>query len=140
MTLILLSQLILSAIFTGLVLLVQLTHYPTFKYIDSNSWTKFHQFHSSSISIMAMPLMLGELGLAAYTLWAQPNTLHILAAVFVGIIWLNTFLQAVPLHAQLADQKDSNKIKKLVKVNSIRTIFSTARTILLAYLVFEQFN
>ncbi len=135
--LLLLIQLIISALFTGLVWLVQLTHYPAFHFIDKELWQSFHQFHSSSISIMAMPLMLCELALAVYGLWIDPSVWSIAAGSLVAIIWGNTFLQAVPLHGALAAQKDKLKIKKLVRVNSIRTIASTARTCILAYLCFQ---
>lgn len=131
----LIIQLIFSATFSGLVLLVQLTHYPSFIFIDKDAWTNFHSFHSSSISIMAMPLMIGELALATYNLWVQPTTIFLLAFALVLIIWLNTFLQAVPLHQALSDIKDEKKISKLVKVNIIRTIASIIRTILLAYIL-----
>lgn len=132
-----LLQLIISACLTGLVWLIQLTHYPSFHYVNESKWTAFHSHHSKSISFIVMPLMLAELAMSIYWVWLTPKVYPLLCLGLVGIVWLNTFLQAVPLHAKLGDTKDESKIRKLVKVNWIRTLAWTLRTIVLGYLVYE---
>ena len=135
MAFILLVQLVISAILTGLILIIQFTHYPAFRYISQDNWQEFHSFHSKSISYIVIPLMVSELFLSIYSVWLTPKINLWLALVFVVIIWLNTFLQAVPIHGRLASQKDLNLIQRLVKVNIIRTVLWILRSGLLGWVV-----
>ncbi len=84
-----------------------------------------------------MPLMLAELAMSIYWAWLTPKVYPLICLGLVGIVWLNTFLQAVPLHGKLGAAKDNSKISKLVTVNWIRTWAWTARTIVLAIVVYQ---
>jgi hypothetical protein len=125
----------LCALMTGLIWVVQLVHYPTFRFISEEVFQDFSLFHTTKITIIVMPAMLLELASA------------LLLSVFIPIplIWLNlvlnlslfalTFFLSVPLHSKLAESKDKNSIEKLIKTNWPRTIIWTLRSVLLAYVL-----
>lgn len=117
----------------GLIWLIQLTHYPTFRYIDRHKWASFHKHHTFSISLIVMPLMLIELGVAIYLSLYTPSIIEYIKLILVGLIWLNTFLQAVPLHNKLAYAKKEKLIERLIRVNWIRTIFWSLKGIIIVY-------
>lgn len=73
-----------------------------------------------------MPLMFAQVGLKAWDLMDQLVPLALISAILVGLIWLSTFLQAVPLHNQIAAGQASPEIlSSLVRVNWIRTMLWT---------------
>ena len=118
-----LLNLLISFTILGFILMVSLTHYPSFKFVDKDQWQEFHSHHSRSISLIIMPLMLAELALAIYFTWKFPTSwIWISSLVLVIGVWLNTFLQAVPLHNKLGGGKDLDLISKLNQINWIRTI------------------
>jgi len=117
-----------------LIWLVQLVHYPSFRYIDAQQFTAFHQHHTQSITFIVMPLMLAELGLAIY--WVMKNGFNgvaALALVMVVAVWLSTFLIQIPLHHALGSGKNMDFIHQLVKTNWIRTVLWTAKAVLVTW-------
>jgi len=119
-----------------LIWLVQLVHYPTFRYIDADQFQDFHQHHTHSITLIVMPLMLIELGLAIYLMW-QSNfgKIEIIAFALVVGVWLSTFLIQIPLHHALSDGKNLTIIDKLVASNWWRTFLWTVKALLLSWFV-----
>ena len=61
MSFIFLLNLVLSFIAVGLIWTIQLVHYPSMKFIPKERFVEYHNFHSMTISILAMPLMFAEL-------------------------------------------------------------------------------
>ena len=117
-----------------LIWIVQLVHYPSFHYIDSAKFIDFHSHHSTSITIIVMPLMLAELTISfflAYRTGFAP--LESLALAMVVGVWLSTFLIQIPLHDQFSDGNNSTIITKLVNTNWIRTILWSCKAILLTW-------
>ena len=117
-----------------LIWLVQLVHYPSFRYIDAEQFTAFHQHHTQSITFIVMPLMLAELGLAIY--WVMKNGFNgvvLVALVLVIGVWLSTFLIQIPLHHELSTGKDLAVIQKLVQSNWVRTFLWTAKAFLVSW-------
>jgi len=121
----------------GLIWVVQLVHYPTFEFIDNQNFTAFHQHHTSSITLIVMPLMLSELGLSIYLTKLEPTT-YLGPLILVGLIWLSTFCIQVPIHNALGNEKDSFLIQKLVNTNWIRTILWTIKAVWLSYLFYSN--
>ena len=126
----------------GLIWMVQLVHYPSFRYIED--FQAFHQHHTSSISLIVAPLMLVELVLTVYLAWeARFNWQWLVPLAMVLLIWANTFLQAVPLHEELARKAaaDSgelvNSIESLIQVNWPRTILWTLKAIWVRWMAWE---
>ena len=117
-----------------LIWIIQLVHYPSFHYIDPSKFAAFHKHHSSSITIIVMPLMLAELFISfflAYKSGFAPIESTALAMV-IGV-WLSTFLIQIPLHDQLSDGNDPTIVTKLVNTNWIRTILWSCKAILLTW-------
>lgn len=115
----------------GLIWVVQLSHYPGFKYVAKDQFLAFHQHHTKSITLIVMPLMLIELGLAILFVFKIGN-LYWLSLSLVIIIWLSTFFIQIPLHNLLGKGKDLTVIQKLVNTNWIRTFLWTAKALLLS--------
>ncbi len=107
----------------GLIWTIQLSHYPSFRFVDEDQFSVFHLHHTRSITLVVMPLMLLELGLV---FWQNYQTnwswIWVVPLVLVLLIWASTFFISVPLHTQLEGGKNLDVIKKLVDTNWIRTI------------------
>jgi len=117
-----------------LIWIIQLVHYPSFHYINPSKFKAFHKHHSTSITIIVMPLMLAELFInffLAYKSGFAPLESTALAMV-IGV-WLSTFLIQIPLHDQLSDGNDPIVVTKLVNTNWIRTILWSCKAILLTW-------
>jgi hypothetical protein len=122
------SHLAVSWALFGLIWTVQLSHYPGFHFIANDQWQAFHNHHRSSITIIVMPLMLLELGLACWLVFRYGWTWTI-PLVMVLAIWASTFFISVPLHGKLGAGKDTAIISQLVSTNWIRTILWTAKAL-----------
>ncbi|MBX2877388.1 MAG: hypothetical protein KTR30_35025 [Saprospiraceae bacterium] len=122
-----------QAISWGLLVLiwvVQLVHYPSFQYIDKDQFADFHTHHTRSISIIVLPLMLLELGIAAILVLQQGfQWNYLVPLILVLLIWASTFLIQVPDHNRLATGKDLDIAARLVQTNWIRTVLWTFKAI-----------
>ncbi len=111
----------------GLVILIWMTQlivYPSFTKMNLDNLFEWHTSYTGRISILVMPLMIGQLGLHIYGLTQTLNSGQIAAFLFVILAWINTFFYAVPLHNQIAGGKEiSQAAKHLVSVNRWRTGF-----------------
>jgi len=110
----------------GLVVLVwmtQLVVYPSFTYFSENDLISWHSRYTTAVSIVVMPLMLSQVALHGWYLYQEFSGIKLFAAVMIGLIWVNTFFFAVPLHNQIASEKDVLEAASgLVKVNWYRTV------------------
>lgn len=125
-TMTLLLQIFCCFFLTGLIWVIQLLHYPSFHYVDT-AFADFHQFHSTRISLIVIPLMILELGSGIFLAIHNPQK-YGLNLLGIGLIWLSTFLLSVPLHNQLALVRDSAVISQLVLTNWPRTLLWSLRS------------
>lgn len=113
----------------GLVVLawmVQLVVYPGFAYYAPSDLKRWHGLYTKRISVLVIPLMLGQLLLHGMLLVWHPDNVSIATFALVAGIWVSTFLQAVPLHNQIADSPDTVNIAHMLKkVNTARTLAFT---------------
>jgi len=133
--LLLLVNLILSAILTGLIWTIQLVHYPMFNRVGKEQFSKYINDHQRRMSILVMPLMIAELAAAILLLFRSieiSRGLSFLLFALVLLIWLSTFFLSVPQHQKLLNGFDETAYRKLVSTNWIRTAAWTLRTALLA--------
>ncbi len=126
----------------GLVVLVwviQLVHYPSFRFIDSSKFTDFHRHHTRSITVIVMPLMLAELIVSFLLVYKNGFTFFetIALAMVIGV-WLSTFLIQIPIHDQLSSDENSKEINKLVSTNWIRTVLWTGKVVVLMWGYFSD--
>ena len=125
------SQLVIAAAMTGIIWQVQLLTYPQFFNVSSESFPAYHQSHTLRMGIIVGPPMVVELLLALLTAWQLRSGVSIVALGLVIALWVTTALIHVPLHNHLARGYDRPAIRKLITTNWLRTIFWSARTILL---------
>lgn len=113
----------------GLVILawlVQLVVYPGLAEYSTDDMKRWHPSYSMRISMLVMPLMLGQLALHAFLLFLHIDWVTVSTALLVIATWLSTFLQAVPLHNAVENASDTRAVAlQLVSVNKLRTILWT---------------
>ncbi len=110
----------------GVILVVQLVHYPLFDHVDVARFAAFEAQHSRRITYIVLPLMGLELVTALALAAARPAWLPAWMAwaglALVGVIWLSTAVVQVPLHRALASGFDATAHARLVATNWIRTL------------------
>ena len=125
----------------GVIWIVQLVHYPLFDRAERSGFAAFEASHSSRITFVVGPLMLGELATAALlvarlkddeTAWVWWAGLGM-----VGLLWASTALLSVPEHNRLGGGWDAAAHRRLVVTNWPRTILWTARSVLALYGTFR---
>ena len=114
----------------GLIWTIQLVQYPGFAHVGPAQFSSFHEHHSSRITWIVAPLMVGELltaiallgnrpvGISQGALWA--------GLALIGLNWTCTAFVAVPLHKRLSG-RDPRPQGALVATNWIHTITWSAR-------------
>ena len=109
-----------------LIWIVQRIVYPSFLHYNSINLINWHKEYTSRLSFIVMPLMLGQLSISIYQLIMEINPYTVLSIIIIIVIWVATFLQFVPIHAQISKGKASQKmLDSLVKKNWIRTFLWT---------------
>lgn len=114
---------------TGLIWLIQLVHYPSFKKIDPKKFQEFHSFHSKKITPLVFPLMSIELLFSVYFSWLTRDSFWLVQFLLVLLIWGATIFVSVPIHNKLSEYNES-KIDQLVTTNWIRTILWSLKSLL----------
>lgn len=113
---------------TGLIWLIQLVHYPSFRFVNASEFSAFHRFHSFYITFIVGPAM--GLELLTGILLVQKNDTPFLTlnlGLILGI-WIFTFFVSVPLHNRLEKSKSADLIQWLVLSNWPRTILWSLRS------------
>ncbi len=130
--------LILLSVSWGLAVLIwviQLVHYPTFRYIEPSRFAEFHLHHNTSITYIVMPLMLAELANIIYlTNKTDFSSVFILLSLLVLALWAITFFVSIPAHNQMHFMKNEKAIEKLISTNWWRTALWTLKAGIVTYL------
>jgi hypothetical protein len=131
----LLLNLALALLLTGLIWTIQWVHYPLFLQVGQDAFKGYHHAHNMAITPLVAPLMVVELGAAFALIFARPSgtpgwTLW-LSVGLVLLAWFSTFLLSVPSHDRLGQGFVRGELQFLVSTNWIRTIAWTARSFLL---------
>lgn len=128
-----------SAVMLGVILFVQVVHYPAFLQIEAERFPEFEKSHQLRTSLVVLPAMLIEAfsGLSLFLLHGgRFHSLEFAASLLLlGVCWFSTFLVQVPIHSKLEAGFDEALIQKLVRTNWIRTAGWSLRFILLLLLV-----
>lgn len=129
---ILIAHLFSTFAMTGVIWLVHLLTYPAMRLIEHKSYASYHQFHTSRIGLVVIPLMLLEMMTSVALLILETSKIFFIFN-FLGLllIWFNTFFHSVPAHQKLINQKNEQALEHLIKMNLIRTLVWTARSIAL---------
>ena len=115
---------------TGLIWIVQLVHYPSFRFIPPEKFRAFSHFHVTRISIIVLPLMLIEL-ISGFWLFWQNMAFNPWGMNFalILVIWICTFFLSIPCHASLLKQHNPQKIQWLIVTNWPRTLLWSLRSL-----------
>jgi hypothetical protein len=109
----------------GVILVVQLVHYPLFRHVESASYDAFQAEHVRRITWIVAPLMSTELVTAGLLVWWPPPTVPAwgpwTGLALVLFIWAATGLVQVPLHRRLTTGFDPTAHRRLVRTNWLRT-------------------
>jgi L-cystine uptake protein TcyP (sodium:dicarboxylate symporter family) len=127
-------DLVVTSILVGLIWTIQLVHYPSFNYIDSQTYKSFQSFHVNAITPLVAPLMIIEMLFYVLSLkfdFYLKKIHYIIIFTLLTTIWLCTAFVSVPLHNALQAGKDSILISKLVGTNWIRTFAWTLKLYLM---------
>ncbi len=123
----------------ALIWIIQLVHYPSFRYVSTHQWHEFHRHHSRSITWIVMPLMLIELGLAGwFTLHFNFYWEYLVPMILVILIWVSTFLIQIPIHKSLGATRSEQEIEKLIRSNWLRTILWSLKAIWLLWICLKS--
>ncbi len=139
---ILLLHFAVTCTLVGLIWLVQVVHYPSFRFIPESDFKAFSVFHTTQITWVVAPLMVAELllvlrmffetSLPAYVPWS--------ALALTALVWASTAFIQVPLHGKLALGKDQTAITALINSNWIRTIAWSSKAVVLAWAVLRSYG
>ena len=126
----------------GIVVLIWMTQlivYPSFTQFEPSDLQRWHTSYTMRISLIVMPLMLGQLGFHVYQLTQQAGLLQIITLILIVLAWANTFLYAVPLHNQIgAGVEVIESAEKLVSVNAWRTGFWSVVFLIDLFLILKK--
>jgi hypothetical protein len=128
---ILIAQVAVSLVLVGLILTIQLVHYPLFARVGAEGFAAYEADHARRITWLVLPLMTGELVLAVWLAIAAPPVVPRWSAwlglALVAAIWISTFFAQVPQHAILARGFDPRAHAALVAGNWLRVACWLAR-------------
>ncbi|MEM7659029.1 MAG: hypothetical protein AAF399_23100 [Bacteroidota bacterium] len=127
-----LAALASSLFMTGLIWFVQVVHYPLFAKVGPEAFSIYESLHTQKTGLVVGPVMLVEL--LASLLWMlvgleqghswQAWTI----AALLGVIWLSTFFIQVPIHNELIQSFEPEKVRRLVSSNWLRTFAWTTKS------------
>lgn len=123
----------------GVILVVQVVHYPLFGKVGAASFAAYEAGHTRLITYVVFPPMVLELLTAlALVVWRPlglPGWQVWTGLALVGVIWLSTALLQVPLHQTLGAGFDAAAHRRLVTTNWIRTAAWSARAALVLWML-----
>lgn len=109
----------------GVIVLVQVVHYPLFGLVGEGAFPGYHAAHSRRITWVVLPPMAIELASSAWLVFVpSPGSGRMIAVIgFATALatWLVTAFVSVPLHSRLANGFDGRTLATLVRTNGIRT-------------------
>lgn len=110
----------------GLILTIQLVHYPLFAKVGDSGWPAYEREHQNRITVLVGPLMLAELLSAGWLVLRPPVGLPLwslwLGLALVLTIWVSTALVQSPLHGRLSPRFDAGLHRRLVGSNWFRSV------------------
>jgi len=111
---------------TGVIVFVQVVHYPLMAWVGSDGYGGYQQAHMRRTSWVVLPAMGLELGAAVGLAFTRLGTadarLALAGLALLVLIWLSTAALQAPLHGRLASGFDAGLHRRLVRSNWIRTL------------------
>ena len=121
-----------TLVMLGVILVMQVVHYPLFARVGTEEYTAYQKSHMRRITGIVLPAMSAELGTAAWIAFDRPPGVPAWMAwaglALVALLWASTGLVQTPLHRRLAEGFDSRTHRRLVHTNGFRTLAWAARS------------
>ena len=125
-----------TSIMVGVIWVMQLVHYPTFKYVKESDYPIFQKYHMSNISYIVFPVMFTELITALLIfLSGEKSLFFVLSLICLFLIWVITGVLFTKFHSILQKGKDLKMIEKMIKANWMRTLLWTLRLIMILFVI-----
>lgn len=111
---------------TGVIVVVQVVHYPLFERVETIAFPRYHAEHVRRMTPVVLLPMLVELVSSAWLAFRRPEGASPwlcwvgLAAALVT--WAATGWLSVPLHNRLAREFEAGAHRALVRTNVVRTV------------------
>ncbi len=110
----------------GLILTIQLVHYPLFSRVGTDGYAAYQREHVTRITWLVAPLMLAELATGAALVLHPPAFVSAASAGLglglIVLIWVSTTLIQSPVHGRLTTGFDATLHARLVTTNWLRTV------------------
>ena len=136
-----LSVHLISTLFmAGLIVFVQVVHYPLMAKVGATSWVAYETEHTVRTGWVVIPPMFAEL-FSAFWIFTDASTertqgVALLGLVLLAVIWLSTAILQAPAHKELSRGYDDKVHRRLVRSNWIRTFAWLARVPIAVTLAF----
>ena len=129
-----------TAALAGLVWVVQLVVYPSFRLVGGGpSWPAFHAAHTRAVTRAVGPPWAVQGGsLTALLLRDGPTPLLLVTGLLALTTVVVTVLVSVPLHTRLGRAYDDAAARRLVTTNWLRTAAWTGGTVCAGLLVLRS--
>tara|TARA_Y100000816_G_scaffold79336_1_gene54102 strand:+ start:279 stop:695 length:417 start_codon:yes stop_codon:yes gene_type:complete len=125
-----------TSIMVGVIWVIQLVHYPSFKYVKESDFIIFQKYHMNNISYIVFPVMFTELVTALFIFFSGEESLFfVLSLICLFLIWAITGVLFTKYHSILKEGKDLKMIKKMIRANWIRTLLWTLRLIMILFVI-----
>lgn len=126
----------------GVIWFVQLGQYPLFANVGMNSFSAYYSRYTKAISLIVILPMFTELVTGAILLGLLAGSdrwnLCAIGFIFVLLIWGSTVFIQVPLHRTLEKSFSDKTQRLLVGSNWVRTFLWTARSFVVASLLYAS--
>lgn len=129
----------ITLILVGLILTIQVVHYPLFNLVGESAQVAYQVAHQNAITLLVGPLMLTELGSGFLLLGARPAGvpawMAVVGVALIGVVWFATLFLSVPQHSVLASGFNETAYRALVDTNWVRTIAWGLRGVLVVLMI-----
>ena len=118
-------HLIATVFMAGLIVFVQVVHYPLMAKVGDSAWVGYEQAHTVRTGWVVIPPMLAELSSAVWIFAAaagdQAQGMALSGLILLAFIWTSTAVFQAPAHGRLVQGFDDEVHRWLVRSNWIRT-------------------
>ena len=115
----------------GVIVFVQVVHYPLMARVGLSSFEAYQRQHTARTGWVVVPPMFVELTcailLALYAGSPGSRPIAILGLALLGVVWASTATIQAPAHGRLLRGFDPEVHRSLVRLNWIRTLAWVAR-------------
>lgn len=126
-----LIHLVATLFMAGIIVFVQVVHYPLMARVGSAEFMDYERLHTARTGWVVVPPMLLELACASLIFLGPGgragSPAAVVGLVLLGVIWTSTALLQAPAHRRLLRGFDPRVHRRLVATNWIRTLAWLAR-------------